>query len=408
MKLVSVHVITRHGDRLHLNQLPDNSIIPIRCELKEDLKFSSALAREYDDAMQGYATNGGRQPNQTFYGMDLHPMQEWCNLGHLTPVGAVQHLVTGNHLREAYLDGHHLLSLQNPHDEVLVKSTKYSRNFQSAMALMHGFLPEVPPSKLKIEKVNNVSFCGEHSGHPCSCEAADKFKDIFPARHKQLSANLRGQTMVKPVYQHMAEVFGVTEDAILPPSHNMDIYMVHMCHQTMLKGPTGQCLQPWAVKDLYDALSLNGHRALTDKRYLRAVKLKMQPLLYEMAERMIKQTAKLTQIKFVLYSGHDTTIEPLAAALGFSSGIWARYAARIVIELYHKVTTRDKFYLRVLYNGTPVTHLMPFCRTISKIETVGLCPLREFVNFAKIGNIQDLGATDYGEACSIEIDSDPL
>ncbi|ELU13270.1 hypothetical protein CAPTEDRAFT_146243 [Capitella teleta] len=405
LKLLSVHVVIRHGDRLHLNPLPDNSLLRIPCHLSVSQLKSSHLAARYERAMRSLAQ---RQSNQTFHGMDLHPDQEWCGLGHLTPYGAMQHVITGDYLRRKYL---HMLSMQShghPEEAVLVKSTKYSRNFQSAIAFMHGFLPDTPPTLLNMEKVDNVSFCSINSGHPCQCAASEKFKDIFPARFRQLGNNIRTSRRIIPVYDNLSKVFGVDPEAILPPSHNMDIFMAHVCHATPLSGNRGQCLASRTVRNLYDALSENGQEALKDSNYLRGVRLNMQPLLYEIAERMIKQTAKQTKpLKFVLYSGHDTTIEPLAAALGFSSGIWARYASRIVFELYHNTLSPAKQYVRVLYNGRVVTDLMPFCRNSDQIERSGLCPLRQLVNFVRMGNMRDLGARDYEEACAVPIDADP-
>jgi hypothetical protein len=209
------------------------------------------------------------------------------------------------------------------------------------------------------------------------------------------------------VYAHLAEVFGVSRDAILPPSHNLDIIMAHVCHRTPLRGLRG-CLDPWAASDLYDALEENGMRAVKEDDYLRGVKLKMHPLLHEIAERMIKQSSKQSQLKFVLYSGHDTTIEPLAAALGFSSGTWARYASRIVFELYQNTKSSGKFSIRVLYNGYVVTPLLPFCRGDERVQKSGLCQLREFANFVRMGSMRDLGAGDYAEACAVPISSDPF
>ena len=83
-------------------------------------------------------------------------------------------------------------------------------------------------------------------------------------------------------------------------------------------------------------------------------------------------------IKFTLYSGHDTVIAPVLAALGVYNRFctWPPYASHIVFELWKNARTpsltrpsnetmRD-FYVRVLYNGKDVTRHIPQCRVAAQ------------------------------------------
>ena len=78
-------------------------------------------------------------------------------------------------------------------------------------------------------------------------------------------------------------------------------------------------------------------------------------------------------VKFTLYSGHDTVIAPVLAALGVYDKFcnWPPYASHIAFELWkngrkeslsrpQNETIRD-YYVRVLFNGRDVTRLIPSC-----------------------------------------------
>ncbi|CAM9721245.1 unnamed protein product, partial [Ectocarpus fasciculatus] len=78
-------------------------------------------------------------------------------------------------------------------------------------------------------------------------------------------------------------------------------------------------------------------------------------------------------VKFTLYSGHDTVIAPVLAALGVYDRYctWPPYASHIAFELWKNArkeslsrpqneTIRDH-YVRVLFNGRDVTRHIPSC-----------------------------------------------
>jgi hypothetical protein len=90
--------------------------------------------------------------------------------------------------------------------------------------------------------------------------------------------------------------------------------------------------------------------------------------------------------KFTLYSGHDTVIAPVLAALGVYDRfcVWPPYASRIAFELWESLRTPmvrkhdcgdancgyssvrfnktiDRFYVRVIFNGEDVTRYIPAC-----------------------------------------------
>ena len=68
--------------------------------------------------------------------------------------------------------------------------------------------------------------------------------------------------------------------------------------------------------------------------------------------------------KLTIFSGHDTVIAPVLAALGVYKQycIWPPYASRIVVELYQASENASLYYLRVLYNGEDIVMYIPECQ----------------------------------------------
>ena len=59
--------------------------------------------------------------------------------------------------------------------------------------------------------------------------------------------------------------------------------------------------------------------------------------------------------------------------LGAWDGQWPRYAAMVNIELYNATNGTGAF-VRLLYNGEPLTHLVPGCSA----DAGALCPYSAF------------------------------
>ena len=113
-----------------------------------------------------------------------------------------------------------------------------------------------------------------------------------------------------------------------------------------------------------------------------------QPMLIQMAKRIIDKSRDKTKLKFILYSAHDSTVTPLLLNLGVHDrNKWTPYATRVVIELWRDTTSSqdsiEPLYFRVLVNGKAVTSKMKFCgEALLKGE---LCPVRELITWLSAG-----------------------
>jgi len=281
---------------------------------------------------------------------------------------------------------------------MLIRGTTCSRTFQSAVAFMHGFAPEVDVSRISaVEMADNNTLCMQQTGHQCSCAAVKSgFLSSFSGSFVQDS----GTIYDRPAVHRIAARLGVTADELPRLTHVFDVAMAHFCH-----GLAVGCLGALFVRDAFDVISEAGRLAVSDLRYLRLARLKTQPLLYEVAHRMKRQSHFVNNLlpKFVLYSGHDSTIEPLAAAIGVSNGAWPRYASRLVFELYAltKEANSDTVAgIRVLHDGEDVTRRVSFCKGVVLDVAPSICPLKAFLDFVNDSQFAGgPGESGYSEAC---------
>ena len=84
-------------------------------------------------------------------------------------------------------------------------------------------------------------------------------------------------------------------------------------------------------------------------------------LLSEMVDVMLDVVHNSTtspQYQMTLWSGHDTTLVPILAALNQWDGIWAMYASQMQWEIYRDPFSSE-YYLRVIYNGKELS--LPGC-----------------------------------------------
>ncbi|CAH0400769.1 unnamed protein product [Chilo suppressalis] len=148
-------------------------------------------------------------------------------------------------------------------------------------------------------------------------------------------------------------------------------------------------------------------------------------LIHNIVQNMIRMISE-NKPKFVLYSGHDKTLQALILALGLNNyqHYNIQYASRMIFEVYRKRDLRDEFkftkrkavaqdfYFRVVYNGEDVTNKLSFCkpRQIVVMEVVDpaeetmhktyLCPIESIVRFIHDDYFAPFNVSNYKDACA--------
>ena len=188
-----------------------------------------------------------------------------------------------------------------------------------------------------------------------------------------------------------------------PVGHIYDATMAHVCHALPLPSKGDKCMESWSIGYMYEALRENAKYQSQRYALQTICRLKMLPLLREISDRMFAQATGKEDLKFVLYSGHDSTVGPLELVLEFGPEIWPPYASRIVLELYSDVANRkpdqeEGLYIKVLFNGRSVTHKMKWCE--SKLTADGLCPYFVFKEYVNTGILKGINEDSYAQACA--------
>ena len=111
LRLVSVHVAIRHGDRSPLHSVPNVVNKPFNCRLNPSHSHKNSNLTEFLRRME--EMGHGRDGNSSYAGYSLYPAADDCGLGSLTQIGVEQHILIGAFLRQAYVTRHNLFGSGN-------------------------------------------------------------------------------------------------------------------------------------------------------------------------------------------------------------------------------------------------------------------------------------------------------
>ncbi|XP_052760141.1 2-phosphoxylose phosphatase 1-like isoform X2 [Mya arenaria] len=379
-KLRLVHVFTRHGDRTSLHALSGFPTSRYSCHFASWYNGSDPKIRYFPQYMDKMA--GTQRSRSHFNNWSLYPNKAKCGPSELTSRGALQHIRNGQHLFKKYIARHGLISLkENYSSQVIVKSTAYSRTYQSANAFLYGFLPQYNVSILGIQYSQSLEFCSSNPLSPgmCSCRRVQTLRNRLGRFSSLISSNRESHRMVK---RRVANVLAIDYLAlpwlsaigdILTPAycHNLPKYCSGLKQEHCVSGPLINSI--W--KEVTETENIL--QADVESKSIEYANILMYPVLLEIAQRLILVSQGRLDVRFVLYSGHDVTLAPLLQVLGIHNGRFPPYASRLVIEAL-EATKTHLFMLKFIYNGVDTTRRIPFCES-DLVD--GMCPLKVFHSY---------------------------
>jgi len=152
----------------------------------------------------------------------------------------------------------------------------------------------------------------------------------------------------------------------------MDILYSRICHNMPLPCKDSKCItksdasvigevSTYIINHEYDVnASGSGYEP---------AKLTAGPLLNELLEfqeKMVKGDASAPL--YLHFSGHDTTLVPIMAALQNHFSTYAPYASHIIFELLESTSVSGDFYIRAFYNNKAL--VLPGCwKTVCPFKT---------------------------------------
>ncbi|XP_053696498.1 2-phosphoxylose phosphatase 1 [Sabethes cyaneus] len=352
-------------------------------------------------------------------------------------------------------------------DDIVIFSTRYRRTFQSAMALMFSILPPEKWQSLQIQESHSLSFCFTD----CACPQADNLKKqldrdskLSLGTHPAIGAIVQwmGATILQnqptvgqsnPLEVRDALLSHICHDAPLPcrkislsiheqRSHassstqdpqdviNIDqddsgiIFANHQSQLTNTEDPDDadsigeQEPEIEGCVEKSHVAALMSYTQWTGLREWKSIKMHQQGLLraYGFLRNIVGYMLKMIsgdKVKFVLYSGHDKTLEFLMTALGLSiESPFIPYASRMAFEVY-KSDKDTQYYFRLLYNGKDVTNAIGVCEGGKSLnvprgirgDRAKLCPIENIIRFLHDDYFLPLNATNFKDACTAQKDT---
>jgi len=306
--------------------------------------------------------HGDRSPTHNY--PKLH---QWEHLGELTGEGMNQLYRLGTHIRKKYIEelGFIPRNYSGP-NTLYVRSTDKDRTLMSAQCLLFGLYPlgSGPGAALygipdDIPRPLNFQPIPIHSENTKNDYLLHGYKNCPPLKklvseRKQTHAWREKEIETESFRESVAQRLGV---ASIPLSEISSVY--HSLKAEMMHKHTNLIHFGFTDEDFHTIERLKNW-VLARKYHTRKTgQIGTGVLLHHIVTQMneVATNSSSTAVpNFTYYSAHDGTLLSLFSAMGFKPDNFdlPHYAAYIVFELHQH---SGSFYVRVEYNGKPLSHL---------------------------------------------------
>ncbi|XP_053676117.1 2-phosphoxylose phosphatase 1 [Anopheles nili] len=360
-------------------------------------------------------------------------------------------------------------TIQYAVDDVVVYSTRYRRTFQSAMALLFSVLPPEKWLAIQIQESHSLSYCFSDCACPQAEKLKKQLANEmngYLVKHPAIGAivqwigaallqnpQVAGQ-QINPLEIRDALLAHICHAAPLPcrkirTSVNavngyrygskaassssstqdplgFDVINIDL-DESALAGGAGPiinteqpddsdateqepeiegCVEKSHVLALMSYIHWAGMKELYSPLMRQQGLLRSYGLMRNIVAYMLRMISG-DRVKFVLYSGHDKTLEYLIASLGVQlESPFIPYASRMAFEVY-KSDKDTQYYFRLVYNGRDVTNTIDVCECGKSLNVPRgirggrghLCPIENIIRFIHDDYFLSLNATNYKDAC---------
>jgi Histidine phosphatase superfamily (branch 2) len=373
-----VQVITRHGARTPYAELPEPARAEWDCTLRH-LSIPSNYDHEYFSVGRLYRKN-------YIKGREILPGN--CMQGQLTEAGYKLHYSLGEQFRRHYVDDLHFLEKGGypSAEHIYVRSTDVPRTVASAEAQLLGFFPRNPESApAQLVNIDVVEHAREDMSPGNKCP-----KMIQQCNAVQNTSTWRTwQKSADALLAKLASEWNTSVSEMPSLDSLWDNIYARSWHNISM--PTG------ITKPVFDDVKSSAAWTIeTAYDYQDVARLGIGVFLGEVMSRFEASIKHQSQLKWVYYSGHDTTCALFLSAFGALRGRgWPPYAAHIVMEL--RADTAGKNYVRFLYQDEVVK--LPGCNGEE------LCPYDEF---AKIAGQSVITQAQWEQECKVSSPPTPV
>lgn len=313
-------------------------LCPLAAHAEDKLLFAADLIR-----------HGDRTPLSEF---PAEPHVWPLGFGQLTPRGMRQEYNLGAAMRAEYVDRYHLLPSSYTVGTLYVRSSDVDRTLMSAQCVLAGLYPHgtgpVSPDDGKPALPDFAQPIPVHTvaagGDTLIIPDRNSLDEIVARHVKTLPQWKAREAALRPEFPRWSKVLGVKINGLEDLIGIGDALYIRSLYNV----PPPSALSADDVKTLIDAFRWTFIEKFRPAEVGQAVKL----LTRQLASYIADAADGKTPLKYVLVSGHDTTLLAEMTALGAPLAVPPPYASRLNIELFD--TDNNGKIVKVAFNGAPV------------------------------------------------------
>jgi lysosomal acid phosphatase len=320
---------------LHLTLIFCFTLLAISAFAQEKLVFAVTLIR-----------HGDRTPTCS---IPKDPHHWEIGIGELTPHGMHQEYLLGKKLRKRYIDTYHLLPPIYKNSSMYVRSTEFNRTLMSVESLLCGFyplglgpkfngIPALPagyqpiPIRTYPEEQDYILLSKDNNVKKYN-KMIEKY--VFPSKNwKNMTAQHEKD------FKRWSEILGIKINNLKDMMEYGDnLYVRKVNNVPMPKGISKEeadkiiYLSNWTRGQLYKPQEISCFIA--------------KPFLEKLIKDMQNIIDNKQSYKYLLYSGHDSSILPVMSAIGAPLDTTPPYASHLDFELYKNSTN---YYIKIRFN----------------------------------------------------------
>lgn len=284
-------------------------------------------------------------------------------LGELTAEGMHQEYELGSSLRKKYIDHYHLLPASYSQETIYVKSTDVNRTLMSAESFLLGLYPLGTGPYLSK---NKPALPNAFQPIPIHTESKEHGYILGNLHNKEFNPDQTWQKKnneLKSKYKHWSEVSGFEINDLKDLSKLGSALYIRQLHHVPF--PAGISKQ--------DAAEL-----ITTAQYVSAAPYKQHAItpppefFTTIADYFQQAMTQKNNLKYVLFSAHDSTIFSVTSALdAFVDDV--PYASDLNFSLFEK--NSNQYYVKISFNGKPLS--IPTC------DNHDVCSISQFMQLVK-------------------------
>ncbi|KAJ5076752.1 lysophosphatidic acid phosphatase type 6 [Anaeramoeba ignava] len=345
-QLKLVQVITRHGDRVPIYKLPGEDVV-WNCEFSE---FETTSTNN---------SQTSQHINRVFhlsYLPNTGLLNGNCSAGQLTKLGSDQQFKLGQKFREIYVNQLNFISNNFDRNQIYVRSTDVPRTFQSAESLLLGLFPPSTEQEAEIIPIYTIEASEEDMFSQSSCQRLQNLiQDIINSQ--EWIDHLKS---VQPLWDELLQIFNSKDMNNLTFVQIENCFICRLAHnKSFPPGMTQEILDQVANESNWEWNKLSSTKEIQ--------KLKIGRFIEDIVNAIMAKINNQIAYKWMLYSGHDTTLAPLLQSYNVYDNTVPDYSSYVIFELYQDDQT-STYYIKLSYNNEDL--IIPGCEnTYCELET---------------------------------------